>query len=93
MEKISKETYLEMKKMVEEYEKGNSPTNINGPYLQKISVRTKYYYNPKYGDNRVCKCGHTYDRHFDSYEDMYPIGCKYCQCMEFVEDVPKKYNL
>jgi len=42
-------------------------------------------YNPKYGDDRVCECGHAYYRHFDSYEDMYPCGCKYCDCEEFIE--------
>lgn len=42
-------------------------------------------YNPEYGDNRLCKCGHTYDRHFDSYDDMYPVGCKYCACSKFEE--------
>lgn len=31
----------------------------------------------------LCKCGHTYHRHFDTYDDMRDIGCKYCQCMTF----------
>lgn len=56
------------------------------PYLITYRREIVYKYNPDYGDSRVCKCGHTYDRHFDSYEDMYPIGCKYCFCMEFVEE-------
>lgn len=42
-------------------------------------------YNPEYGDNRICVCGHEYYRHFDSYDDMYPCGCKYCGCYHFVE--------
>ena len=41
-------------------------------------------YNPDYGDNKLCKCGHPYYRHFDSYEGMAPVGCKYCHCDEFV---------
>ena len=41
-------------------------------------------YNPDYGDNKLCKCGHPYYRHFDSYEGMAPVGCKYCQCDEFI---------
>ena len=41
-------------------------------------------YNPDYGDGKLCKCGHSYYRHFDSYEGMAPVGCKYCQCNEFV---------
>lgn len=50
---------------------------------EKPYVRGKY--NPKYGDNKICECGHTYDRHFDSYEDNYPCGCKYCRCYKFKE--------
>jgi len=44
-------------------------------------------YDPKYGDSRVCKCGHPYYRHFDSYEDNAPVGCKYCHgdCLTFRE--------
>lgn len=30
-----------------------------------------------------CQCGHRYERHFDTYEDMAPVGCKYCDCMVF----------
>lgn len=60
------------------------------PYLtttETITV-TSYKYNPKYGDNRRCKCEHTYARHFDTYEDMEAIGCKYCQCDKFTEAKP-----
>ena len=48
---------------------------INSPYLEYV-VRAKTY-NPNFGDNKMCKCGHTYARHFDSYENMEPVGCKY----------------
>ena len=51
----------------------------------------KYYkpmyvlqYDRNYGDDKLCKCGHPYYRHFDTYDDMYPCGCKYCECEEFV---------
>ena len=56
------------------------------PYLiTKITVvGYRKQYNPNYGDNKLCKCGHTYYRHFDSYEGMNPVGCKYCSCDEFV---------
>ena len=30
-----------------------------------------------------CECGHTYYRHFDTYEDMRGVGCKYCGCQIF----------
>lgn len=30
-----------------------------------------------------CVCGHPYYRHFDTYDDMVGIGCKYCMCGRF----------
>jgi hypothetical protein len=33
--------------------------------------------------NAKCKCGHQYHRHFDGYEDMASVGCKYCECYTF----------
>ena len=55
------------------------------PYLTEEVVRIKIRYNPAYGDDRTCECGHSYYRHFDSYENMETCGCKYCGCFEFVE--------
>lgn len=37
-------------------------------------------YDETFGDDRLCACGHAYHRHFDSYDYMYPCGCKYCEC-------------
>jgi hypothetical protein len=56
------------------------------PYIvtEKIVVTRKY--NPNYGDHRVCNCGHTYYRHFDTYDEMRDVGCKYCSCYTFEED-------
>jgi hypothetical protein len=51
------------------------------PYLEQTIVT----YNPHYGDDRVCECGHRYYRHFDSYENNDPCGCKYCTCRTFKE--------
>lgn len=42
-------------------------------------------YNKNFGDDKICQCGHAYYRHFDTYDDMYPVGCKYCECFEFKE--------
>jgi len=56
------------------------------PYLIVHTVVTEHKYNPKYGDDRICVCGHIYYRHFDWMDDHYPVGCKYCQCFEFVEE-------
>ena len=58
----------------------------NPAYL--VETSEKMVYNPKYGDDRMCICGHPYYRHFDTYEDMYPVGCKYCDCYTFVEATP-----
>ncbi len=43
-------------------------------------------YDPEHGDDKRCSsatCNHTYDRHFDSWDNMRPVGCKYCPCSEF----------
>lgn len=45
-------------------------------------------YDEFFGDERTCKCGHLYRQHFDSAENMRHIGCKYCSCYDFKEDVP-----
>lgn len=45
-------------------------------------------YDEFFGDGRICKCGHLYRQHFDSAENMRHIGCKYCSCYDFKEDVP-----
>ena len=55
------------------------------PYLTKVQIVTEDVYNPNYGDDRICRCGHIYYRHFDTYDDMYNCGCKYCDCIDFVE--------
>jgi len=55
------------------------------PYIIVERVEIDRKYNQNYGDDMVCICGHTYYRHFDSYEDMEAVGCKYCGCYEFKE--------
>lgn len=55
------------------------------PYIIREIVKIVHEYNPAYGDDRICECGHSYYRHFDSYEEMEPVGCKYCGCYVFVE--------
>lgn len=58
----------------------------DSPYIKKRVTVTGIFkeYNPDYGDNKLCRCGHTYYRHFDSYDRMASVGCKYCGCEEFV---------
>lgn len=53
------------------------------PYIIEEIVIKKKRYNPNYGNDKVCECSHTYDRHFDGYENMKAVGCKYCECDEF----------
>ena len=56
------------------------------PYLTKVeTIVHERVYNPDYGDERICKCGHHYYRHFDSYEENVACGCKYCRCFTFEE--------
>jgi len=55
------------------------------PYIKIERTVIELKYNPQYGDKRICICGHTYYRHFDTYEDMLAVGCKYCMCREFKE--------
>ena len=54
-------------------------------YWLPLPTPPKPPYDPLFGDDRVCKCGHSYYRHFDTYENMSPVGCKYCGCNEFEE--------
>lgn len=55
------------------------------PYIETKRVIIEKKYNPNYGDSRVCKCGHIYYYHFDTYEHMSLAGCKHCGCIEFEE--------
>ena len=53
------------------------------PYIYKGLNSQKKEYNPKFDSDAVCECGHAYYRHFDSYENNEPVGCKYCSCYHF----------
>ena len=91
---ISEETYLEMKKLIIMYDSGQlvytgfSPEQH--PYIKTATIVIERKYNPKFGDNRICKCRHSYYRHFDTYELMEDVGCKYCQCYTFEERKKRK---
>jgi len=54
---------------------------LNGDFSHTI----KACYNPEFGDYRKCKCGHSYYRHFDPYEQYRHVGCKHCECFDFEE--------
>lgn len=63
------------------YRKASKDDPYKETVIEVIGVLKEY--NPDYGDDRLCECGHPYYRHFDSYEGMAPVGCKYCGCDEF----------
>ena len=56
-----------------------------GFLLKQVDVAGDKAYNPAFGNNRLCTCGHPYYRHFDGYEGKYPIGCKYCLCRTYID--------
>lgn len=51
--------------------------------LNGLTDEIERSWNPNRDQQEKCTCSHSYERHFDSYEDMYPIGCKYCECDTF----------
>jgi len=53
------------------------------PYIYSIQVNVEKKWNKEYDQESKCECGHPYYRHFDSYEKMDAIGCKYCECYNF----------
>ena len=59
---------------------------VDGPYLVSLreeDIRLNYAYNKDYKGVQTCVCGHDYYRHFDTYENMSTVGCKYCPCFIF----------
>ncbi|AXG66232.1 hypothetical protein SEA_ANNADREAMY_137 [Streptomyces phage Annadreamy] len=58
-----------------------------GDAIHAIEYSVDRLWDEKHDQDAECTCGHVYHRHFDSYEDMYPIGCKYCECDTFEQRV------
>ena len=61
--------------------------HVELPYVEEEITHTVRLYNPRFGNNRVCVCGHIYYKHFDFFEAPInqDVGCKYCACNNFVE--------
>ena len=81
----SGQTMREIADQLYEWNKPSSEQCSSQPYITQNRTETERFYNKDYGDDRLCKCGHTYYRHFDSYENMQDCGCKYCNCNDFEE--------
>lgn len=57
--------------------------------IKELLPTPKVKYDPNFGDDKLCVCGHTYYRHHDSHEDMRPSNCKYCVCNIFQDATAK----
>lgn len=68
-------------KLNADYSENDMKSNEQSYLTKTIKIKA---YNPKYGDDKKCKCGHSYYRHFDCCEGMAACGCKYCECDNFV---------
>jgi hypothetical protein len=89
-ERTPEELYVECHTIIKDLIRNHPELKkFNEPYLIKEEVVVTKIYNPCYGDNRICICGHPYYRHFDSYEHNDAVGCKYCGD-EFVEKIPNE---
>lgn len=76
IEKINSKEYAE---------KLEASLTKNQPYFFIETVNIEKQFNPEYDKEhkKICKCGHVYYRHFDTYEQMEACGCKYCECYNF----------
>lgn len=93
-EEREKTEYLRLKAKYDGVEmvNGNLPNIDQSAYIITKKVVEERHYNPTFGDNKECECGHEYYRHFDSYELMDAVGCKYCGCSNFIEKKEETIN-
>lgn len=61
----------------------NKNANPDKAYITQYYLGTKQVYNPEYGDNRTCVCGHKYIDHFSNERAGSVIGCRECSCSSF----------
>jgi len=55
-----------------------------GPMRVKATMELPDY-NPNYGNDRVCICGHKYRDHFKGAEELHQVGCAECGYHAFKE--------
>jgi hypothetical protein len=78
--RFTKEEAVIVQAMLEESPRREIQLIAHGIHIQLSAM-----WDAKHDQEAPCFCGHSYYRHFDSYEDMEPVGCKYCECMSFEE--------
>lgn len=73
-----------VKRILENYESSDvRELRQIGEVIYEIEHKVNRLWDEKHDQDEKCICGHVYYRHFDSWEDMYPAGCKYCECDTF----------
>ena len=72
--------------------------------INLVRAKNEYHtYDPDYGDEKVCECGHLYHQHFGGvsdnekaskfcpdigpHYDIEVVECRYCKCKGFTEKV------
>jgi hypothetical protein len=55
-------------------------------FIEKVQAEIDRLWNPDFNQDALCECFHLYHRHFDSYDNMEFVGCKYCGCYDFKEN-------
>lgn len=66
-----------------EYHEGNAAACSSAlKKLLKVRLGTPPSWDSARDQEAECvECEHPYFRHFDSYDEMRPVGCKYCSCL------------
>ncbi len=57
--------------------------NVSAEFRKQLDDKIARLWDENHDQNAWCTCGHIYNRHFDGYDDMASVGCKYCECYAF----------
>jgi len=55
-------------------------TNCSHPCIVCLVWTVPVAFDQSHYKFAPCECGHAYYRHFDTYDNMRAVGCKYCDC-------------
>jgi len=61
---------------------------IQKPYIETYRLTLQKEYDPNFGDQKVCQCGHNYDMHFPAFSKKI-TSCKFCNCRIFQHPLNK----